>query len=64
MIKQEKYLYCENCKEYPDEIIEDYSGFAETRKWNGECYELETSDIEGAFQASRCPKCLNELIEK
>ena len=62
--KEKKYLYCPKCRKYPDKIIEEYSSINEIRKWDGECYELIESDIDGQFQRSACPKCLSTLKEK
>jgi len=39
-----KNLYCKKCWEYPDTITEVYR--EPYREWNGECYELQDTNLE------------------
>lgn len=60
-----KYLWCPVCKEFPDEIVEKYSGqLKENRKWNGECYELAESNLDELRSEDCCPECDTALEEK
>ncbi len=64
MMKAKKYLWCEKCKTFPDEIIEIYDEVKEKRKWDGDCYELIDSDFDEHFVETICPICKTTLIEK
>ncbi len=57
-----KFLYCDKCKEFPDEVLDVLSNTVETRKWDGECYELVETNY--GESKSICAKCNTELIEK
>ena len=66
--KETKYLFCPKCKEYPDVITENYNQpFWQTRKWNGECYELRDdalSEIEYTQDSKfHCGNCETKLID-
>ena len=66
MIKEnKKYLYCPTCQNYPDVIIESYhEGIEEGRKWDGEYYELQSSNMDEIGYDSLCGKCRTRLIEQ
>ena len=58
-----KYLYCKKCKEYPDEIEEEYpEPVIEKRKWDGEDYELVGSNIDSIELIQRCGKCGERVV--
>ena len=60
-----KYLYCPTCKNRPDKILERYAGeLQETRKWDGDCYELVESNIDSMALTQHCLKCDSVLVEK
>jgi len=60
MTRNGKYLYCEKCEEYPDEVDEVYEGtVTEYRKWDGDEYELEDSSWPSCD--TYCHKCKGEL---
>lgn len=64
-MKTKKYLWCNKCKKYPDEIEERYTGqVCEIREWDGTCYELTGSNLDTLELDSHCTKCGTLLIEK
>ena len=64
-MKTKKYLYCPKCKKYPDEIIEEYeAGYRQFRHWDGDCYEMDTDNIDVVLCKNYCLECETELVEK
>lgn len=61
MTKEKKYLYCPNCKTYPDDIIEEEVVMT-WRNWDGECYQGQKSENTGRCFHSYCAECDTELI--
>lgn len=61
-----KYLYCYNCKNYPDVIKETFNKqpVEELRKWGGDYYELVESNISDCEYTQTCGVCDATLIEK
>ena len=58
-----KYLYCLNCKKYPDNVDEVYTHYVEHRQWDGECYA--TVDTGQDFDSHYvCGECGTDLDEK
>jgi hypothetical protein len=37
---EEKWLYCPQCKKWPDKITEVYAPVEFQRKWGGETYDI------------------------
>ena len=66
--KKTKHLFCPKCENYPNRILEQYNQpFWQTRKWNGECYELESDALSGLDYAqdseTLCGNCETKLID-
>jgi hypothetical protein len=62
-----KFLYCNKCKKYPDEIIEKYlEPILETRIWDRkrECYELTYSNLADTEFEELCGICKTKLEHK
>ena len=57
--KTGKYLWCPECKKYPDKIITTQEVWTE-RKWDKECYE-GFDDEYSDYKEIRCAKCDTEL---
>lgn len=51
-----KYLYCEECSDYPD-LIEETTVVVIKRKWNGSEYKAYESSNTGEEPISICSKC-------
>jgi len=59
-MKEKKWFYCPICKLFPDEIEEVLERVTETRRWDGECYELvETKRYQDSLYF--CSHCRTEL---
>ena len=57
--------YCNKCKKRPKEIVEVYlQPLRERRRWNGEFYELQSSNIDSIGMVALCGKCDSPLVEK
>ena len=59
---EEKFLYCDTCKNYPDKVTEDRT-ITENRVWNGECYELVSTDTGCSDSIYFCCECDSKLRE-
>ena len=66
MKKEKKYLYCPTCKNYPDEIIEEYQSLIrEKRRWSDDyCYELYDSNFSDVESKNFCGQCQALLHEE
>ena len=62
MPKNSKYLYCPNCKCYPNNIYDKDICWT-TRKWDGDCYQGQDQEYENN-PISFCSECDTQLIEK
>ncbi|MBC8489585.1 MAG: hypothetical protein H8D45_26505 [Bacteroidetes bacterium] len=61
--KMKKYFYCKKCKEFPDEIEEEYpEPVIEKREWDGGKYGLVESNIDSIELIRRCGKCGEKLV--
>ena len=61
--KMKKYFYCKKCKEFPDEIEEEYpEPVIEKREWDGDKYGLVGSNIDSIELIQRCGKCGEKLV--
>jgi hypothetical protein len=59
-----KYLYCDNCKEFPNKIVEKYlEPIEEVREFNTDCYELIETNLDSVEFEQLCFKCRNKLKE-
>ena len=60
-----KHLWCPKCKCFPDVIKEKYlEPIIETRKWDGELYGLEDSNLDNVEFTELCGECDNKLEVK
>ena len=58
-----KYLYCPECKCYPDEIYEKNICWT-SRKWHKDCYRGYETEYDDEKSISYCQKCDTILIKK
>lgn len=65
-MKDKKFLYCPQCKQYPDVIREVYEpkSLVEVRRWDGIDYALEDSSIDDIPFSRVCGKCGVEVEER
>ena len=64
-MKNEKFLWCEKCREFPDKIIEKYlEPVEEIRVWDNGDYGLDESNIDDVEFEQLCFKCRSKLIDK
>ena len=64
MVKNQKYLYCPQCKEYPDIIRKEYDGdWVEIRRWDEFVYSMEETTIEEVPYKQVCYSCDTEVEE-
>ena len=60
-----KIWFCKKCNDYPDVIdIMQENPLVETRRWNGEYYELVASNSINSKVRFYCSKCSTRLIRK
>jgi len=57
----EKNLWCPSCECFPDNITERKT-VSETRKWDGDCYELVETDEDDEIE-TLCGNCSAVLQE-
>ena len=61
--KTGKYLWCPDCKKYPDKVYSQDWVWT-SRKWNGDCYEGYNSESDIDNEKHFCQKCGSNLIDK
>lgn len=64
MAKEKKYLWCSECKCYPDRIIEVYSEITIDRTWDKDCYAMDEMNLPQVPAVSLCGECETKLVER
>ncbi len=63
-MKEQRELFCPECKTYPQEIVEKYiDPIVEIRKWDGQDWELTESNISNVEYEQRCGICGSTKLE-